>query len=442
MPVDLEKIEQGLGDIQKNMATKKEVIELIESEVAKEKEEQKAKLKEIEDNAKTAVQDLQKNIDALNAGIKTLKSTRFAALKDSGGSYNGVWNGMEQAKNFGLFILASVMGNEAAKKQLEDSGIELKRITSEKAMAEGNQAGGGIVVPTEFIPNLIVLQEKYGSYRRNTTVYPMASDSGIAPKLSSGLLVYCPGEGNAITPSDLTLTSVGLTAKMWCTLTAISAQLDEDSAIPLGELVGRQIAQAFAKKEDEIGFLGDGTANYFGHTGITGALLAVDAAIANIKSLVVGAGNAYSELTLANFEELVGTLPNYADDGDAKWYNSRKFYYTVMVKLALDAGSANATEIIQGRGVKEKTFLSFPVEFSQAMPKAEANSQICTILGNLRMGSYLGDRRMLTIDRSTEVYFANVQIGIRGTQRVAVTVHGVGDTTDAGPICGLITAAA
>ena len=264
MPVDLEKIEQGLGDIQKNMATKKEVIELIDSEVAKEKEEQKAKLKEIEDNAKTAIQDLQKNIDALNAGIKTLKSTRFAALKNSCGGYNGVWNNMEQAKNFGLFILASVMGHDAAKKQLEDSGIELKRITSEKAMAEGNQAGGGIVVPTEFIPNLIVLQEKYGSYRRNTTVYPMASDSGIAPKLSSGLLVYCPGEGNAITPSDLTLTSVGLTAKMWCTLTAISAQLDEDSAIPLGELVGRQIAQAFAKKEDEIGFLGDGTANYSG----------------------------------------------------------------------------------------------------------------------------------------------------------------------------------
>jgi HK97 family phage major capsid protein len=75
------------------------------------------------------------------------------------------------------------------------------------------------------------------------------------------------------------------------------------------------------------------------------------------------------------------------------------------------------------------------------MPKAEANSQICALLANLRMGAYLGDRRNLTIDRSSERYFDTDQIGIRGTERVAPAIHGVGDTTDAGPICGLITAA-
>ena len=75
------------------------------------------------------------------------------------------------------------------------------------------------------------------------------------------------------------------------------------------------------------------------------------------------------------------------------------------------------------------------------MPKTEANSQIAALLANLKMGAYLGDRRRLTIDRSTEAYFSTDQLGIRGTERVAPVVHGVGDTTDAGPICGLITAA-
>lgn len=438
--ITLEQIEKAVGDIATNMASKKEVIELIDKHVAEQQEKENALNTQLEESA-TLAEELKRQADIMAAEIKMLKRTRFAALKDSGGSYRGVWDNFEQAKTFGMFILATVSKNETAKKYLEDLGIELRWIVGDKAMGEGTQTGGGAVVPVEFIPNIIALQEKYGVYRRNTTVYPMASDSGVAPKLSSGLTVYCPGEGAAITASDLTLGSVGLTAKMWCTLTAISAQLDEDAAIAVGELVGRQIAQAFAKKEDEVGFLGDGTSTYFGHTGVAGALRAVDATIGNIKSLVVGAGNAYSELTLANFDTVCGTLPDYADDGDAQWYSSRKFYYTVMLRLALAAGGVHATEIIEGRGAKEKTFLSYPVEFTQVMPKTEANSQICALLANLRMGSYLGDRRQLTIDRSTEVYFANVQLGIRGTQRVAVTVHGVGDTTDPGPICGLIMAA-
>jgi len=437
--MDLALIEKAIDDLGKNMATRSEVVKLIDEKVAEDTAKAVAMQKNLDETNQT-VEELKTFNDNLTNQIKLLKRSRFAALKDSAGNYAGVWGNLEQAKNFGLFVLASV-GNENARKQLEEQGIELRWMTGEKAMGEGTQTGGGAVVPTEFIPNIIVLQEKYGSYRRNVTVYPMASDTGVAPKLSSGLTVYCPGEGNAITASDLTLQSVGLTAKMWCTLTAISAQLDEDAAIAVGELVGRQIAWAFAKKEDEVGFLGDGTSTYFGHTGIAGALRAVDATIGNIKSLVVGAGNAYSELTLANFDNVAGILPEYADDGEVKWYNSRLFYYTVMVRLALAAGGANATEIIQGRGAKEKTFLSYPVEFTQSMPKTEANSQICSLLANLRMGAYLGDRRQLTIARSTEVYFVNVQIGIRGTQRVAVTVHGVGDTTNAGPICGLITAA-
>jgi HK97 family phage major capsid protein len=74
------------------------------------------------------------------------------------------------------------------------------------------------------------------------------------------------------------------------------------------------------------------------------------------------------------------------------------------------------------------------------MPKAEANSQICSIFGNLRLGAYLGSRRQMSIAQSTEIKFAEDQIAIRGTERVAPSVHGVGDTTNAGPICGLITA--
>jgi len=424
-----QQIEKALEDLGKGLATRDEVIKLIDEKTAEHLQEQQQEISEIKGN-----------LDVLTKEIKTLRKVA-AASKDSEILPNSVWGTRQRAKNFGLFILASVARRDKARKQLEEQGIEFDMITGEKAMGEDVQTTGGALVPVEFIPNLITLMENYGVFRRNAQEYPMGSDFAVAPEQTSDLTVYCPGAGTAITASDLGFRSIGMTAKKWATLTAIDSELDEDSAIALGEIIGRSIARAFAKKEDSVGFLGDGTSTYFGHTGITGALRAVDATIGNIKSLVVGAGNAYSELTLANFETLVGTLPDFADDGEAKFYCHRLFYLTVMVKLALAAGGANATEISMGRGFREKTFLSYPVEFSQVMPKAEANSQICCILGNLRLGAYLGDRRRLSIARSNEVYFANDQIGIRGTERVAPTVFGVGDTTNAGPICGLITAA-
>ena len=224
-------------------------------------------------------------------------------------------------------------------------------------------------------------------------------------------------------------------------LTANSIELEEDSLVALGELLADLFTRSFAYYEDLCGFLGDGTSTYFGFKGITGALLAVDATIANIKSLVVGTGNAYSELVLGDFNKVQGTLPEFAA-GNAKWYEHRYFYYTVFVALALAAGGTHASEVIMGAGQLQKLQLGAPVEFTQVMPKAEANSQICSILGDLSMGAYLGVRGGLEFAASSDRYFEKGLIAVRGRDRVAINVHGVGDTTNAGPICGLITAAA
>lgn len=424
-------IEKAIGDTAKGLATKDELkkhVEELRKEFAEAAKDENAKIKAM-------LEEEQKKVDALNAEIKRLIRTRFASIKDSDGNYIGAWGNHERAKMAGLFCLASVGGFATAKDALKSEfGVELK--------AAGEDAGttGGILVPTELIPHLITQIERYGVFRRNSLEWPMGSDSSYAPKMSSLLTVYCPGAGTAPSTSDPAFTGVGLNAKKWITVTAIDSELTEDAAIAIGETVmGYLIPAAFAYKEDQVGFLGDGTSTYFGHVGITGALRGVDATIANIKGLEVGTGNAYSELTLADFTGLVGKPMDIADDGNLKWYVNRLFYYSYMMDVALDSGGANATEVYSG--APKKTFLGYPVEFTQVMPKAEANSQICAIFGNLKRGAYLGDRRRLTIDRSTDAYFTSDQIGIRGTERVAPSIHGQGDTTNAGTICGLITAA-
>jgi HK97 family phage major capsid protein len=224
---------------------------------------------------------------------------------------------------------------------------------------------------------------------------------------------------------------VSLLVKKLACLTVINRELEEDAVVGLGEIVGVSITRSMAKKEDEIGFMGDGTEDYFGMTGIVGALLKIATDPATIPGLFVGAGNAYSELTLGDFRNVVGILPPDADDG-AKWYMNKKFYYNVVYPLAEAAGVANIFEILSNQ--KGRFLLGYPVEFIHCMPYEAANSQICAILG-----AYLGERRAIEIARSTEVFFGNDQVCIRGTERIDINAHGVGDTTDAGAIVGLIT---
>jgi len=368
----------------------------------------------IEEQTKQAFQEIQEAYQAMAKQLKLYARSILSRSMDAG-EYQGFWPDEAQAKQFGEIVLAAA---------------------SRKAMGEGTAAGGGILVPSELSTLLIQKMGQYGKFRRNAMVVPMGSDRLDVPKVETELTVYAPGEGKEITASDMEFSLVGLIAKKLCALAAISSELEEDSIIAVGEILGLSISRSMAKKEDQIGFVGDGTSTYFGMTGIVGALRKVDETIGNIKGLKVGTGNAYSELTLDDFEGTVAILPDDADD-NAKWYVNRKFFFNVMHKLALGAGAADMFAILSAQ--KSRYFLGYPVEFVSAMPSTEANSQICAILGDLQLGAYLGERRQLEIARSDQRYFESDLIGIRGLERIDINAYGVGDTTEAGPIVALIT---
>jgi HK97 family phage major capsid protein len=253
------------------------------------------------------------------------------------------------------------------------------------------------------------------------------------------------GENTAITESTKSWDRVSLTAKKLAVLTKISSELNEDSVIDLGNDLAQEISYAFAEKEDQCGFNGDGTSTYGGIVGVRAAFLNLSATRANIAGLVVGTGNAYSELTLADFEAVVGRLPQYADTPNARWFCHRSFYWNVMIKLMLASGGVTEAEVSrQGRMVP---FLGYPVVFSQIMPSVEANDQVCAVFGDLAKAADFGDRRQTTLATSEHLNFAEDEIAIRGTERFDINVHDVGnaDGTAAnrvpGPIVALATAA-
>lgn len=455
MEESMQAIEKGLEDIQKNKASKAEVLKLIDERKSLDAEAVKAAEAKL-DEAVDEVEILKTESDTMKKQLRTMKANGYGSLKDSQGNYRGLYRSPEEAKAVGLMMMAASMhagiDNSAVKakrdavlKALDSMATEVKWLDDEgnriQAATTSSQGSGAVFATTEQAPGLIMLLEQYGKFRSNAMNVPLGATTTLMPKIDSLLTVYVPGETNVPSMTDVLAGMLSLTPKTMMALTAYSMELDEDSAIGLAELYGMLFARSLAYYEDLCGFLGDGTSTYFGFTGICGALRAVDATIGNIKSLVVASGNAYSEITLVDFEKLIGTLPEFADNEDAKHYCHKYFYYTVMIKLALAAGGVTATEIITGAGKREKSFLSYNVDFSQVMPKVAANSQICDIFGNLRMGAMLGTRGGMEFAQSDQRFFDQGMIALRVRSRVHINAHGVGDTSKAGPLCALITAA-
>lgn len=306
----------------------------------------------------------------------------------------------------------------------------------QKDMYQLVNSGGGVLVPDSAMSRIIDLMAKYGKFRSNTSVLPIGSGTTNIPKIEADMTVYCPGEGNEITDSDMSFSQVKLHPKTWAALAKVSNELDQDSIIAIGYVVGLSITRSMAKQEDRVGFLGDGTEAYFGHTGIIGQFKKISETLSEVPGIKVGTGTSWGDYTLGDFDSMIALLPEDFDD-DAKFYCSKAFHQEVMQTLARSAGAANIFEILSDR--KSRYFKGYEVVFVSCMPKTSAGNQIDCILGDLSVGSYLGERKQLEIHQSKDVFFKNYQTGVLGVERVDVNVFGCGDETNPGPIVGLAT---
>jgi len=438
-----EKMTGVINDRFKNLATNDEVKQVV-ADVCKEFiDERQADQQKALDEAAEEAKKLQLTVEDLAKQVKFLRANRFDAIKDADGNYRGVWGSAETAKAFGLFVMSDILGNADATKQLEALGIERRMIVDGqivKAVASETVAGGAALLPSGFIPRLISLIEQFSAYRQLAQEYPLGAGDNSVPVQTGDPTVYCPGAGTAPTEGAIGFKNIGLNPLEWVSYVAINRDVDEDAAIALGELVGRSLARAFGNKEDQCGFVGDGTSTYFNIMGARAALRAVDSTVGNVAGLhVQDTAGAWSAIDLQDLLAVAGLLPQYAEIGnEVAWVCNKAFYLTVMVNAALGAGGAFANEVMRPDYLAEPTYLGRPVKFGGGMPATKPAADHCPLLyGNWKLGAALGDRRKLTIEQSTEVKFLERQRVILGSERISINNHGVGDTSDAGPLVGL-----
>jgi HK97 family phage major capsid protein len=339
-------------------------------------------------------------------------------------------SGYEKAKKaygFGMFALAT-RGNQKAINWLKEN-------TSYKAVNEGTNSAGGFLVPDELVAELIFLREQYGVVRRNATVRSMSSDTLWIPKNSASTTAYWVGESTAITQSQPTFDRVQVLAKKLGILTAVTSEVNEDSIIEIGTALAQDMAWKFAQEEDRVFMLGAAANAADGN--IDGFITANLAVASNAGTVAAATGTVanYNATTLANFRTMVGKLPLYADNADAKWYMSKAFFNDVVCNR-LDALSGNAALDLMNFQNGRPTLYGYPIEFSQHLASTAAgtvNTHLCA-LANLKTGTVLGDRRSVQISVSSDYLFNTDELAFKAVERVGFSAHDVGTSTAAGSI--------
>lgn len=328
----------------------------------------------------------------------------------------------------GKFLMAAILNDQKSVEWCKDNGV----IDVRGAMSEGTNSAGGFTVPDPLSETIINLQEDYGVFQQYSRLQPMTAETLNVARRTAGLTVYYPGENTAITASDLTFAQATLTAKKYAALTLMSSELSEDSIISMADLIADDMARRFANAIDTNAFLGDGSGTYASVTGFDSALHA------NSIQDAASGNTSFATLDLADFENTVALVPQYPGAMN-RWYISSYGYWQSMARLQNAAGGNQTVDLGNGPVMQ---FLGYPVTFTQVLPGSGASAgDNVAFFGDLSLASTFGMRRQMQIATSTEVKFVEDQIAIRGTERVAITVHEGTAATPVGPVVGLALAA-
>src|SRR5665213_1374010 len=336
----------------------------------------------------------------------------------------------ERAHRAGTWARATLFGDANAKLWCRDNSIALT-----KASAESPNTAGGFLVPDELLRSIVNLRELAGAFRQAAEIVPMSRDTLNWPRRTGGLTAYFLAENTAPPESQVTLDSIGLTAKKIGALVKMSSELADDSAADIGEFLASEVAYAFAAKEDDCGFNGDGTSTYGGMRGV--AQLILDGTHAAAKVTAATGHNTFGTLDATDLAALIAAVQAIALPG-ARWYCTVFAYANTFCRLAAANGGGHTAAMVNGR--LEASYLGFPIVISQKLPQigTSLSGSVMMLFGDLSLAAALGERRGVTVRRLAERFADADQIGIMGTERFNINVHDLGTNTAAGPIAGLV----
>jgi HK97 family phage major capsid protein len=341
------------------------------------------------------------------------------------------FDNVEAAYRCGKWLAGTFLGDQDAKRWCMDHGVE------SRAMGESTMGAGGFAVPEEMSAAIIRNVETYGVAPSAMQNVPMSSDTLLVPKRLTGVTGYWVGESSEITTSDPTGTQVQLVAKKLACGTRVANELLADSIVSVADWLVQEFSLELAKKGDEAAFNGDGTSTY---GGVQGIVTKIDDGTHTASVVDAASGNTgFETLDLADFSKALGALPRYALGG-AAWYISPAGYHASIERLQMAAGGNMVGDLANG-GVPR--FLGLPVVQTLVLDSTLGAdvSVIKVLVGDAALAGIYGIREQVNIRSTVDEYARYDQTAWYATVRTDYNWHSLGDTSDAGPMVALKTAA-
>lgn len=340
--------------------------------------------------------------------------------------------GRQDAYSSGMWLKATLLQDVAAYRWCEARGMTPDVMA---AAATSPNTAGGALVPDLLSSRIIDLRDEAGVFRKSADVVPMGSATEIFARRTGGLTAHFAGEGGEGVESDLGWDNVTLNAKKLVVLSRMSSEVSEDAIISLADRYAIETASAFAEKEDQCGFNGDGSVTYGGIVGVL--VKALDASHSLAKVAAAPGHDEFAELDADDLLKLMAAIAPYAKRGSA-WYCSPTAKAMVIDAIKI-AGGGNTSSMLAA--LQDDSFLGYPVLITTVMnddPSATYDGQPMLGFGNLRQAAMLGTRREIRVALSPDRYFELDQIGVRGTERFDINVHSLGSTKEKPPFAILV----
>jgi HK97 family phage major capsid protein len=344
----------------------------------------------------------------------------------------------KRAFQLGTFILGAICANEVTRRQYQQQAADMgfEYLT----MNEGAVGAGGYLVPPEFSPDFIYLQQFYGVARKYARNVAVSSNDYRQPRMNAAVTAAWEGELATIATSQMTIDQIQVLLKRISVLTYVSNELNADSIIGLVDWIVKDSVRQMGKKEDDAFFNGDGTLAYGNTIGIIPGLNNVSS---NAGIVLQGTSTAWAAQVRADIEALMGALPEFPGM-QPKFFCHNNYYRTVLRTLAINVGGTNLLMLEQGstggRFMGAKQWDGTEVVISQVLPATDPGTgKISLLYGDPEYSSTFiskGEYTVFQANQGDNMVSQNYSV-VRIDERVGMVNHELGSSTLAGAMVGL-----
>ncbi|HLH54553.1 MAG TPA: phage major capsid protein [Verrucomicrobiae bacterium] len=268
-----------------------------------------------------------------------------------------------------------------------------------------------ITMPVQYGSELRELISQFGVARKRMSPYPLGMGTARPARMGARPAFGSIAMSAQIAEKSPTLSFASLESHKIGGIVRLPRELDEQSAVPMGQFLARYGAIEFARAEDKWGFLADGEGDYESVKGV------VPAAIENNCDLVLPAGKTKpSDATLEDFRAMRRLVNKAALNGRLSAYYLDTTWETRLPSFRSQAEPNVYQRLPDGSAILD----GYPVVWTDVLaPYSTVDSpgSPLAVFGALSFW-WLAEHGHPRIDPSEHVWFANDQLAIRFIEEI------------------------